>query len=187
SSLLPGAVEIIDTDELLERLNDDLTADAVSYAYCRLFDILISDWDRHGDQWVWAVDSSNVAHPIPLDRDMTFYQFDDGLINKMALLINPKFQSFDSTLKNPDGYLVNGREIDLKILKDVTLQEWDSLADVLDKSLSEKIIEQSLQSYPENIFDVYGIHHAEIIKARKKKTDVTARFLYTSYSSLSTR
>ena len=56
-----GALEIISTDSLaiLVRRSTRDRVDAVAFLKARLFDLLIGDWDRHRDQWRWALFDSS--------------------------------------------------------------------------------------------------------------------------------
>lgn len=49
--------DIESTDDLLKMLreDEDNVLDEVTYIRARIFDMLIGDWDRHSDQWRWAV------------------------------------------------------------------------------------------------------------------------------------
>jgi len=181
SSRFGNAVEIIETDELMERLNSGVQVDRLAYAYCRLFDILIGDWDRHEGQWMWAIDSELIASAIPMDRDMTFYQFDDGIMNKLAVRVNPKFQSFEESFANLHGYLVNGKNIDELLLDGIGSEQWDSLASELQLRLSPAHISQGFSAYPARIQEAYGENHVKILKKRLAKIDSVGRFLYESF------
>src|SRR5690606_35191528 len=86
-----GAVElnapkaIVDTEKLIKKLLDDpkILVNQKSYLKCRLFDLIINDWDRHADQWAWLgfdKEGKTVFEPFPRDRDNAFYLFDDGLL-----------------------------------------------------------------------------------------------------------
>lgn len=66
-----GADKIVDTYELYELLekDNDNQVDAKEYLKARLFDILVGDWDRHYDQWLWAgyrKDGKTVYKPVPV-------------------------------------------------------------------------------------------------------------------------
>ena len=175
--------EITDTGEMLERLDHDLRADFLSYGYCRLFDVLIGDWDRHGDQWMWAVDSLMVAHPIPMDRDMALYNFSDGLINKLALYINPKFQTFEPGFSNLDGYMINGMEMDTTILPRINRSQWDSLANELKSRLTESAVLHGFRQYPEELYESYGNQHQEVLLRRLQEIDSAAAYLHYRFTS----
>ncbi|MEM1408400.1 MAG: hypothetical protein AAGG59_16575, partial [Bacteroidota bacterium] len=62
--------QILSTDNMFTLFQDgELEIDARLFLRCRLFDFLVSDWDRHGKQWKWGI-YSGMAKPIPIDRDM---------------------------------------------------------------------------------------------------------------------
>jgi hypothetical protein len=52
-----------------------------------MLDFIIGDWDRHDDQWTWAVinqeDDYKLYRPIPRDRDQAFSKY-DGLAPTLA-------------------------------------------------------------------------------------------------------
>ncbi len=158
---------IISSKNMLEKLAlGEIKIDHLQYAYCRLFDIAIGDWDRHGKQWKWAIDSIGVAHPLPMDRDMAFYLFNDGVINKLAVRINPKFQSFVPVIDDISGYLVNGRELDSVILASVNREQWNIVADSLKRAFSRELIHDAFSSYPESIHQRTGGLHSDILIQR---------------------
>ena len=98
--------EVLSSKKVMEKYAEGkIKVDVQAYAYCRLFDVLIGDWDRHAKQWKWLVDTTTqVARPFPVDRDMAFYKFNDGVINRWALHANNKFQSFDPQFDDISGY-----------------------------------------------------------------------------------
>ncbi|MCA6074859.1 hypothetical protein [Fulvivirga sedimenti] len=158
---------VISSTSMLELLSaGKIKVNVSEYAYCRLFDIAIGDWDRHGKQWKWSVDSTFTAHPLPMDRDMAFYKFHDGLINALAIRVNPKFQSFVADIDDISGYLINGKELDSVLLPSISSKEWIRIADSLQTNLSESVIEDAFRAYPEPIYNRIGPQHAEILKQR---------------------
>src|SRR4030095_13588547 len=80
-----GAVDIIDSDELLEKLNTDgpPVIDAHALVTARLVDLLIGDNEPHPAQWKWAKlqDTPNAKWvPIPRDRDKAFVSYEGARI-----------------------------------------------------------------------------------------------------------
>ena len=59
--------KVVNSQKLLEKVfsNSDHQVNEKAFLKARLFDILIGDWDRHEDQWLWAAFEKN---------DQTFYQ-----------------------------------------------------------------------------------------------------------------
>ena len=84
----------------------------------RLFDVLIGDWDRHSDQWVWARFSDSVPRvwiPIPRDRDQAFAKY-DGLLLSVARTSSPILINFGPKYPYLPGATWNGRDIDRRFL-----------------------------------------------------------------------
>jgi hypothetical protein len=68
---------VINTQKLFDKVfnNSNHHVDEKAFVKARLFDMLIGDWDRHEDQWLWAAFKENdktYYKPIPRDRDQAF-------------------------------------------------------------------------------------------------------------------
>ncbi|ELR68685.1 hypothetical protein C900_05948 [Fulvivirga imtechensis AK7] len=175
--------KIISSKEMLSGLSsNELTADSLEYLKCRLLDMLMSDWDRHGGQWKWAVFSNStgqsICRPIAMDRDMAFYQFNDGLMNKFALLINNKFQSFDRSYGQVSGLAKNSAELDAMLLKNIPLRAFTQQSLELQKTFTDTVIQSAFKAYPQGIYDEYGHKHANIFKDRLHQLDSIAVEFY---------
>ncbi|WKX76414.1 hypothetical protein [Zobellia laminariae] len=85
--------DILSTADVLQEINKSGKAvvDEPSYIRARLFDMLLGDWDRHEDQWRWALykneDGTEYCSPIPRDRDQAFSKYDGTLISTLTRLI----------------------------------------------------------------------------------------------------
>ena len=167
---------LLKTDDMLEDLirKPERTIDTLGFLKARLFDILIGDWDRHDGQWVWAL-KDKVYHPIPVDRDMVFYLFDDGILNRWFLNVNNKFQSYHEDYKDITGYTKNSAEVDTLFLRNVGENQFVEMAGQLQVSLTEEEIYQAFLDYPDEIFKMVGNRHAEILKVRKDKLKIAAK------------
>ena len=77
-----GATEIVDHMTLFARIAespDDRVA-IREYLRARLFDVFISDFDRHRKQWRWMrKPTDSFWHPIPEDRDQAFARLQQWL------------------------------------------------------------------------------------------------------------
>src|SRR5512141_1203463 len=78
-----GATEIVDHLALYAKLAaspDDRVA-VREFLRARLFDVFISDFDRHRKQWRWArLRDDALWHPIPEDRDQAFARYEGLLV-----------------------------------------------------------------------------------------------------------
>jgi hypothetical protein len=167
---------ILDTEDMFKALHryTDHSIDTNSYLKARLFDILISDWDRHEGQWVWAL-KNKIYHPIPVDRDMAFYLFDDGWVNKMFLLFNNKFQSFHPDIKDVSGYVKNSLPLDLRLLKGFPEEKFVEQAERIQHDLTDQEIDKAFKNYPPAIYEKVGEEHAAILKERRSELKIAAK------------
>ncbi|GAB2590781.1 hypothetical protein GCM10027190_44260 [Spirosoma areae] len=145
--------------------------DARAFAWARLFDMWIGDWDRHEDQWRWAaVKRSNqtIYRPIPRDRDQAFARY-DGLIPFLGTRkwAARRFQTFSPHFTDIKGLNFNARRIDRMLLTELTQADWLSLADSLTKCLTDEVIDQALQVWPVAVYRLHGATINRTLKARR--------------------
>ena len=171
--------KIEDTEDMLELVKEKgYPIDTLLYARSRLFDLLISDWDRHTGQWNWALvdeGGSKVFKPLPRDRDMAFYRFDEGLFSKIALLINNKFQTFHPDYKNIKGLTKQSIKMDRSILRSVDLPQMLRIANDMQQELTDEVIHKAFKQYPPEIYEKVGKEHEQILKARRDKLPQAAQ------------
>ncbi len=139
----------------------------------RLFDMWIGDWDRHDDQWRWAEfkvdDDHKFYRPIPRDRDQAFFYSDGLLLNIASRKWGiPKFQGFESTIRDINGLSYNARYFDRYFITEPNLEDWLASADTLQQKLSDEVIENSVKDLPKEIYEIRG---EEIIDKLKKRRD----------------
>ena len=171
---------ILGTEKLLKKRfkNSDLQIDETAVLRARLFDIFLNDWDRHDDQWRWATfkkEGKTIARPIPRDRDQAFF-FSDGTIpwlirRKWAM---PKFQSFDSIVKNVVGLGFNARYFDRNFIQSKEKEDWIEMAMELKSKLSDDVITEAVQSLPKEIFEISGNKIIQKLKARRDQLPILA-------------
>ena len=175
---------VVSSKKLIKMYQSGLVkVDHVNYAYCRTFDVLIGDWDRHARQWKWVIDTTSmIAQPYPVDRDMAFYKFNDGVINQLALHVNNKFQSFESDFDDLSGYFRNGRELDTLFLGLCTNEDWENISFRFMNRLTPQKIHQAFQQLPPPVYDMVGEDQAEILQERVKKLPEITGFMSNNYS-----
>lgn len=181
--LFNNAVQIIDTEDMyLMAREEQIAIDTSLFLRSRLFDILISDWDRHEGQWEWALvskEKKRFFQPIPKDRDMAFYKFDEGLLSSIALMINPKFQSFRSQYGNIKALTSNSTQLDRDLLGNYNdIQKYYSEAEYIQSKLSNNVIETAFHQYPPEIFEIVGAEHIQILKSRRDQLAEAAKLFY---------
>lgn len=152
-------------------------------AKARLLDLVINDWDRHEGQWDWAEykkNSNTHYKPIPKDRDNVFYRFQDGLIpwifsRNWAIR---KFESFDDDFNDVYALTMNSQFLDQRALAQVTRQQFDSLAVVLQTELTDNVIEQAVRQFPEEVYKLEGETTARKLRSRRDQLRTAAAQFY---------
>lgn len=174
--------DIISTVELLELLNSGnsgYTLDTLSYLKCRLFDLLLSDWDRHSHQWKWVLpndSSSKIVEPFPIDRDMAFCQFDDGLVNTIVIGLSNNFESYRKG-KSILNAARRVNELDYKFLSSVSEAQFEAVANNIQEYLPDSIIQLCFNKYPPEIYDIIGEEHTNTFKSRLEFLPEAAKLL----------
>lgn len=147
--------DVINTDEMLTAIqNATIKLDTLEYLKCRLFDILISDWDRHSGQWKWLVyDTLNaqIIRPFPIDRDMAFCLFDDGWINTIVANTTNKFKSFRKGEASVNDAAKKVTDLDMLLLKGISQTSFKNVTIEIQTALSETVIDQAMTEYPPEI------------------------------------
>ena len=145
----------ISTQKLLKRRYEsyDYQVDQLAVLRARLFDLWLNDWDRHDDQWRWAISgtkSNHIARPIPRDRDQVFF-YNQGVLpwlvrRKWAIR---KFQPFDSIFHDVVGLAFNARYFDHTFLTMPSREDWKDVAKDLQMALCDSIIDQAIGNMPD--------------------------------------
>lgn len=176
--------EIIDTDNLQElklKMKDSLHIDARALVRSRLFDMLIGDWDRHTKQWGWAIQKTSKGYnaiPIAGDRDNAFFKT-DGLIP--TLIANrhvvKEMRSFEKDIDFMEGLVY---PFDNYFLSQTPENVFIEEAENLQASLTDSVLEASLQVWPKNIRDLDGDDIIKKIKERRADLKAYALQFYTT-------
>lgn len=177
-----GAAWLMDTDDMLDTAKvAGIPIDTVLYARSRLFDILINDWDRHEGNWEWALmdeDGQQWIEPVPVDRDMVFYRFNEGIASSITLLFNDKFQSFTPDYENIEGLMHQSQELDRALLGTISLQELQKQVRYLQEQLTDDKIHEAFMQYPAPVYRQIGPEHEQILKSRLNKLPQAADRFY---------
>ncbi len=152
----PGFADALDvdgTEALIRELERHPWArvDERGFLTARLLDLLVGDWDRHEDQWRWALigtEDNAVWRPIPRDRDQAFARY-DGLLMELARQVAPRLLNFGEDYAPPDAATWNGRYLDRRLLTALERPVWDSIATGLRDRLTDSVIRAGVDRLPE--------------------------------------
>ncbi|MDQ3050745.1 MAG: hypothetical protein M3Q95_07665 [Bacteroidota bacterium] len=183
TALFNYAEKVVGSEYYLnKRLNDNNSVtDAELFLRTRLLDLLIGDWSRHEDQYRWAVcDSGGKKYfqPIPRDRDHAFYKFNDGLINKISLLMIPKTVTFNKKIRNVKNLHVVGEMLSKMILTSLSKSRWDAIVYEFRNSITDSIIEQAVSQLPIEIYRQEGEKYIRHLKSRRDQFPDVGEELY---------
>lgn len=156
---LGGAIDIIESDPLLERLNKGPSerVDARAFLTARLIDVLLGDNDRHRYQWRWAhvpprLAGSTVADdvlwiPIPRDRDGVFVNH-QGVLMALARRFKSNLVRFDADLPRISAQQTAALELDQRLLVGLDRAVWDSITVWLRTKITDAVIDSALRRMP---------------------------------------
>ncbi|MEJ8804558.1 hypothetical protein [Pontibacter sp. H249] len=177
ADLTPYFAHAVNFEESEDALRKRFTSnhyhfDQKAFARARLFDLLIGDWDRHKGQWDWAVkpqQQDTVFMPIPKDRDQVFFNMKDGLIPTIATskIMARKFHAFDDDFSDVKAYMINARFIDERLLNELTEEDWQKIAQQMQQSLTDKVIEQAVRQLPATVYTLKGEEIIYNLKSRR--------------------
>jgi hypothetical protein len=189
NELFDYAKDIIGSEHMLAKYfkHQNVKIDERMLARARLFDLWIGDWDRHTDQWKWGEYGSDSLlyyyKPIARDRDMAFCEFNEGgFFTFIAARINNKLQTFDYKYNDIKGLERNGSYIDHVLLNALTKQDMLAIADSLTARLSDRVIEEAIATWPEEVYQKNG---AEIIAKLKSRRNHLRKATEDFYSLIS--
>ncbi|AKD05527.1 hypothetical protein PKOR_04975 [Pontibacter korlensis] len=179
------AKNLVGTDKVLEELveDNDHEVDQREYVRARLFDMLIGDWDRHEGQWRWVEedkpDKGNLYTPVPEDRDQAFFKADGVL----PWLVTRKWgirniQNFDYDFPDVVGLNLSGITLDRTLTSKVTRQEWLQIAQDIRKSMTDEVIAEAVQQWPEPVRELSGVEITAKLQARREKLPQAAARYY---------
>ncbi|MEJ8800729.1 hypothetical protein [Pontibacter sp. H249] len=157
--------------------------DKTAYSKARLLDLLIGDRDRHEGQWNWAVFKTSghyLYYPIPKDRDNAFFRFDDGLLSWLLSRkwANRKFKTFDEDFTDIKALMIKSEFLDTRILAGVTAQQYDSIAQLMQKEISDEVIQQAVQKLPPTLYAQQGERLENDLRSRRNELHKAARKFY---------
>jgi hypothetical protein len=165
-----GAVEIVDHVTLYARLAEspDERVAVREFLRARLFDLLVSDFDRHRKQWRWARRPGDpLWHPIPEDRDQAFARYEGALVRAVAGYV-PQLRTFGPKYDRILGLTYNGREQDRWLLPELSRDAWREVATEMRGQVTDEVLERAARRMPP---EWYALDGARLVAAMKRRRD----------------
>lgn len=162
---------IIETDDLQElklEIGDTLKIDEHALVRARLFDLFIGDWDRHAKQWGWVIKEEagkQIAIPLPADRDNAFFNI-GGIVPSIISNKNvtPEMRPFNEDIEYLPGLI---HDFDAYFLKSTTVNVFIEEAQILQKLLTDQVIENAVRQWPAQIYELDGLEIENKLKSRR--------------------
>ncbi|MBE2255209.1 MAG: BamA/TamA family outer membrane protein [Ignavibacteria bacterium] len=170
------ADKITETLKLYKRLekDNDEQVDSKEFLKVRLIDILVGDWDRHYDQWLWAGykdGGKTFWKPIPRDRDQAFSLY-DGLLPMIVGRAITQIEGYGENYPSMYDLTFNGRYVDRRFLPAVNKKDWDSLALLVKKNITDDVIRNAVNKMPAEWIKLRGDELVNMIKSRRDNIDL---------------
>ena len=156
--------------ELIE--DYDNRFDGAGFLRARMLDLLIGDWDRHEDQWRWAIVKDGKAknyQAVPRDRDQVFH-VNQGLFPTIAALpwIDPLLGNFKGDLRGVKYSLFKTRFMKQYPDAQISYDQWMKIAHDFVKAETDEVLEAGLKRLPKTTYD---IRHTALLDILKKRRD----------------
>ncbi len=186
--------DVVSAHRFYREINDDNDhrVDAHAFARARLFDMLLSDWDRHVDQWRWAsfepyeLDSTlegnarkegKIYRPIPRDRDFALNQM-NGFLFTFADEFDPRYQVFKENYGYIKGLAWSSLPQDHRLVSSLKRKDWIEIAEDIQTRLTDAVIDDAVRRWPEAIYQVDGEETERLLKIRRDKLMGVAEEFY---------
>lgn len=123
-----------------------------TYLKAKALDLLLGDWDRHEDQWRWAMEvkADGIEYtPVPRDRDQVFYR-SDGIVQRLAQSswLLPMMQGYERDIQNVNWFLWEGRNLNSQIFSGVSQLEWKSTIKEFCTIMTDSVLTRALLKLP---------------------------------------
>ncbi|TWV88672.1 BamA/TamA family outer membrane protein [Chitinophaga pinensis] len=180
----------LNTPKLLEQIqgDNDNTVNQSAVLNARLLDWLIADWDRHDDQWRWGAENSKKAKtqvyfPIPRDRDQAFF-VNEGLLPRIASRkwALPNIQGFRPKIRYIEGQNPTAQPFDRSFMNELSEQEWKDISHAFVLRMTDTVIRNAVNQFPDNIKAQVGERVYTTLKARRDILEKEALQFYSFIS-----
>ncbi len=164
------------TGKMLEELQDDNdnSYDSPNFLRARMLDLLLGDWDRHGDQWRFfnrnKKGESRLYVAVPRDRDMVLNVTQGVLPTVMKrFFVLPHVRGFNANLLTGSNfYLYKSSFLNAHPASQMTYTRWMTTVQAFRSAVTDTVLEQSLKALPEPI---YSQRHDALLHELKSRRD----------------
>jgi hypothetical protein len=175
-ALLEEREPIGNSDNTVEMQQDlksdnDNSYNAKTFLRARLLDLLLSDWDRHPDQYRWVdikKGKGKLYEPVPRDRDQALFKR-QGLFPWFASRpsILPTLQGFESEISRVKFSLLKSNFINGYMASQLGYEEWMQVTRDFTKAITDSVIEAAFKKLPASAYRIRGEQLVAQMKERR--------------------
>lgn len=151
--------------------NDD-TFGTKTFQRSRMLDLLLGDWDRHGDQYRWVDElpgKNKDYRVVPRDRDQVLRVMDGILpyfVSRSWAV--PTIQGFGPRIKDVDYSLFKSDFLNAQPEMQIGLKDWNELSNEFVANITDSVLVESVKRLP---LSSYEIRHEELLQDLKERRD----------------
>ncbi len=150
--------------------DNDNSFDSTLFLKARLLDLFLGDWDRHEDQWRWAVQKNSKDKKylaVPRDRDQVFHIM-DGIVPSMATKpwIAPLLHNFDGTIKQMNAFYLKSNALNRRFLNQFGYDQWMKVTNGFVAAMTDSVLEKALRQLPA---ESYALRHEKLLYQWKER------------------
>lgn len=155
-----------------EMMNNHFTEfDTETFVLARLFDMWISDWDRHHDNWKWLGydnEEGGISYtPFPKDRDKAFNLY-QGVYQLMDWEMLDSYQArFRKSYRGVKSLNNKARNLDRILANDFTYEDWMEVVTKFENLMTDEVIRAGLQQFPGDTYEKSAPEIERLLKIRR--------------------
>jgi len=180
---VPASVKTRSTSKVINTMieEQDHLVDQRAVLKARILDIMIADFDRHMDQWKWAVTDTGIGKlykPIAKDRDQAFF-YSDGQIMEWATRKRlPMLRGFRPKMERINQLGFASRNFDRFFLNGLDENDWKLTLEKFNSQMNDSIIDVAVRKLPKEIYPISGPAIASTLKSRSANLDKSVMKYY---------
>jgi hypothetical protein len=169
-----GSNEVyLTTNELLAMLKQDANTgiDEKTFIRERLLDMFLNDWNSGERQWMWKETingDKKTFTPSRRDHDAAYTNYNGKITHIGFQLTGLSFiQSFEKDLRKVNRFNFQANDLDRRLLNATTLNEWQTIAEDLQQSITDTLIQNAIAQLPKEIYPLTGNDVVAKLKSRR--------------------
>ena len=169
---VPHGIDLKSTQKVINNAleDNDHLVDQRAVLKARILDMFIADFDRHMDQWKWAVLDTGVGKlykPVAKDRDQAFF-YSDGVVMDWATRRRlPFLRGFRYNIEKSNWLGYSARDFDRFFLNRLSQKDWSESVSEFNAQMTDSVIETAVRKLPREIYPISGDTIVAKLKSRR--------------------